>query len=135
MFHRLLHVLNIGVSPDAKQHSSRGTCTCIAVHLYYVVFCAVDAGMSVVTGQHVVATATQLAKEQRSARGTTPSRPHPLPPEQLLVPKEEDDEVALVTIKQICQETLGRGVVSLEDIKEKVFLSQLESESAEDNLL
>ena len=87
------------------------------------------------TAHEVIKSATSKTKQRiESQLDATPVRPHPLQPSQLdhKLPNRLTQECR-DALRKFCIKTLGRGVASLSDIKDRLLIHQ--SSAQEDDPL
>ena len=78
----------------------------------------------VISGQHLVSAAHQKAAEKQEV---TPSRVHALVPGHLQDNLEKDPTHLM--LKELCIQVIGRGVVSLQQLRDHMLLEMASSEA------
>ena len=78
----------------------------------------------VISGQHLVSAAHQKAAEKQEV---TPSRVHALVPAHLQDNLERDPTHLM--LKELCVQVIGRGVVSLQQLRDHMLLEMASSEA------
>ena len=80
----------------------------------------------VISGQHLVSAARQRAAEKQEV---TPSRIHALVPTHLQDNLEKDPTHLM--LKEMCIRVIGKGVASLQQLRDQMFLEMTSGDSSE----